>query len=110
MPHRPPQRSRHPVPAPLPATGYDIAVASGARVVVGVPGDDCCYAWRERVIVLSPEVAGGTDALSVVVALEEVAHHAQPRWWHALRFLQPMRWLAEADAFRRVKHRLRAGV
>jgi hypothetical protein len=88
-----------------PLTGYDVARAIGgeAAVIVGTEGDDCAYAWRERVIVLSPEVARGTDMYSLIVAAEEAAHHAQPRWWHWLRFLQPMRWLAEADAFARVK-------
>lgn len=111
MPHRParPTFREEPPPTPLrppvlpPRCGLDIARASGARVVIGASGEGCCYAWRERVIVLSPEVAAGTDMGSLLRAAEEVAHYHQPRWLHRWRFLQPLRWLAEADAFLRVK-------
>lgn len=71
--------------------------------MIGEAGDDCCYDWRARVIVLSPEVARGSDMASLIIAAEEVAHALQPRWWHQWRFIQPLRWLAEADAFARVK-------
>lgn len=88
-------------------TGLDVARSAGVRVVVGEDADSNCFAWRERVIVLSPSVAHGTDLHSLVVAAEEAAHARQPRWMHALRFFQPVRWLVEADAFLRVKRWLR---
>jgi hypothetical protein len=55
------------------------------------------------VIVLAPEVALGTDIGSLLVAAEEAAHHAQPRWVHRWRWLKLVRLWEEADAFQRVK-------
>lgn len=112
MPHRPPRGlTAPPVVRPHPAalaplTGLDLARQSGARVVIGQPGCSSCYAWQSRTIILSPEVARGSDLPSLLVAAEEAAHHRQPRWLHALRFLTPLRWLAEADAFLRLKRSL----
>lgn len=97
MPQRPPR------PKAPPTTGLDIATASGAKVVIGTPGDTCCYDWRRKVIVLTPAVAFGTDTSSLMAAAEEAEHHRQPRWLHALRIFDPARWFAEADAFLRVK-------
>lgn len=105
MPYRPPNENK---PAPLgPLTGYDVAKASGARVVIAQPGEDSCFAWRHGVIVLAPDVAKGTDMHSLLIAAEEAAHFEQPRWLHALRFLHPIRWYQEQDAFTRVKAWLR---
>lgn len=111
MPHRPPRvvslpirpsgPDRPDVSGPL--TGLDVVRAHGLKCVIGESGECCCYDWRCGVIVLSPEVAQGSDMGSLISAAEEVAHALQPRWWHRLRFLQPLRWLAEADAFARVK-------
>ena len=112
MPNRPPKLAPAPPPSFRPGrgpiTGLDVARTSGAKIVIGQPGDDCCYAWPERVIVLSPKVAQGTDIHSLLIAAEEAAHHRQPRWVHYLRswipFVSPIvRWWEEADAFRRVK-------
>jgi hypothetical protein len=97
-------RSQRPEASPI--CGLDIAKASGAKVLVREPASteaDCFYAWQHGVIVLSPEVAIGTDVGSLIAASEEVAHHRQPKWLHALQFLSPARWFAEADAFLRVK-------
>lgn len=108
MPNRPPRAvppapvSPRPTSQPL-TTGYAVARASGARVIIGQPTDDCGYSWREKVIVLSPQVAAGTDLASLLIAAEEAAHHAQPRWIHALRWLGLVRLWEEADAFHRVK-------
>jgi hypothetical protein len=90
----------------MPVCGLDIARASGAKVLVRVPkaGEpECLYAWQHGVIVLSPEVAGGSDIGSLMAAAEEGAHHRQPKWLHALRIFTPARWFAEADAFLKVK-------
>lgn len=97
MPNRPPR------PTMPPVTGMDIARASGAKVVIGQPSDSTCYAWQHGVIVLTPEVATGTSIGALLQAAEEAAHHAQPRWLHRLRFLAPVRWYEEADAFLRLK-------
>jgi len=109
MPNLPPRVSPAPRlqrPTAPPVCGLDIAKASGAKVLVRdvQPGEsDCFYAWQHGVIVLSPEVARGTDIGSLIVAAEEAAHHRQPKWLHRLRILSPARWFAEADAFLRVK-------
>lgn len=101
MPHRPARPS-----VTSPVCGLDVARASGAKVIVreAPPGEsDCLYAWKQGVIVLSPAVATGTDIGSLIAAHEEASHHRQPKWLHAIQFLSPARWLAEADAFLRVK-------
>ncbi|TCO90876.1 hypothetical protein EV701_10925 [Chthoniobacter flavus] len=109
MPNRPPRVPavpRSPRPEASPICGLDIAKASGAKVLVRAPkpGEaDCFYAWQQGVIVLSQDVALGTDIGSLIAASEEAAHHHQPKWLHALRFLSPARWFAEADAFLRIK-------
>ena len=84
-------------------TGLDIAQRSTARILVFEGEGVACYHWPSHTIWLSPAIATGTGIYALLVAAEEVGHSMQPRWAHALRFFQPVRWWEEADAFTRAK-------
>ncbi len=78
-------------------TGLELVRRCGCRVTIG---SDNFYAWPHRVVVLTPEVAGGTDPHSLLIAAHEAAHDRQPRYLFWLRWLQPVRDHLEADAWR----------
>ncbi len=84
---------KHPKSFP---TGAEIAQRSGLRVHVGPKND---FDWMNGIITLTADVYGGRDAVAVLVAAHELAHTRQPVWMHLLRFLIPVRWKEEQDAW-----------
>lgn len=86
-------------------TGREIVEKAGVRCLVGRNNR---FYWRTRTITLTPAVANGRDALSVVVALHEVVHATkQPRWQIALAsMLWPMDWYVELACWRMIFGRI----
>lgn len=80
------------------SNGYEIVRGRGLKCVLGTEN---AYRWQTRTVVLTPDVAAGTDARSQIVALHECAHAQQPRHWWFLRIFEPFRWWMEVDAWRR---------
>lgn len=57
------------------------------------------YNWLKREITLTPDVAAGREPVHVLIAAHELAHSQQSVLMHTLRFLHPVRWLAEMRAW-----------
>lgn len=84
---------------PKAATGMQIVQSAGLRCVIGTY---CGYRWRDRIVVLTPRIASGTDAESQVIAAHELTHSKQPHWWFWFLWLWPARLAIEQDAWCRL--------
>lgn len=84
--------------AKLPLTGAEIVRRAGLQCAIGKHNE---YQWRQRVVVLTSEVFGGTDERSHAIVAHEIAHSLQPRWWWWFRWFTPWANLMEVDAMER---------
>lgn len=84
---------------PKAATGMQIVQSAGLRCVIGTY---CGYRWRDRIVVLTPRVASGTDAEAQVISAHEICHSRQPHWWFYFLWLWPVRLAVENDCWTRL--------
>lgn len=84
---------------PRAATGMQIVQSAGLRCVIG---SYCGYRWRDRIVVLTPRIASGTDSEAQVISAHEICHSRQPRWWFYFLWFIPFRWWLEINCWERL--------
>ena len=82
----------------MPITGRDVAEIAGVPIVIGGCNE---FNWRTGAITLEPDVANGASVAALLVAAHEAGHALQPKWVHWFRWLLPVYWWEEQDAWTR---------
>ncbi len=86
----------HKKPRLLPQ-GWQIVCHDGAPTLLG----DCNkFNFITGEITLTVEIWNSRSPAAILVAAHELGHSRQPLWIHLLRFLPPVRWWQEMDAWR----------